>query len=114
MVWKRMGAEQDAYFTVDAAATPFAGGGMSAGLRDLGRLGLLLLNEGMINGERVFPAVVVESIRRGGNRKAFARGGFDTLAGGSYRSMFWVFHNPERCVCRTRCAWSNDLCRSDG
>ena len=94
MVWKRMGAEQDAYFTVDAAATPFAGGGMSAGLRDLGRLGLLLLNEGMIHGERVFPAAVVESIRQGGNRKAFARGGFDTLAGGSYRSMFWVFHNP--------------------
>ena len=94
MVWKRMGAEQDAYFTVDAAATPFAGGGMSAGLRDLGRLGLLLLNEGTINGERVFPAAVVESIRRGGDRRAFAKGGFDTLAGGSYRSMFWVFHNP--------------------
>ena len=94
MLWKRMGAEQDAYLTVDAAATPFAGGGMSAGLRDLGRLGLLLLNQGMIYGERVFPAAVVESIRQGGDRRAFARGGFNTMAGGSYRAMFWVFHNP--------------------
>lgn len=93
MLWKRMGAEQDAYFTVDAAGTPFAGGGMSAGLRDLGRLGLLLLNEGVINGKRLFPASVVESIRGGGDRAAFAEGGFDTLEGGSYRSMFWVFHN---------------------
>jgi CubicO group peptidase (beta-lactamase class C family) len=93
MLWSRMGAEQDAYFTVDAAGTPFAGGGMSAGLRDLGRLGLLLLNEGVIHGERLFPAAVVESIRNGGDRAAFAKAGFDTLEGGSYRSMFWVFHN---------------------
>lgn len=93
MLWSRMGAEQAAYFSVDAAGTPFAGGGMSAGLRDLGRLGLLLLNEGVINGERLFPATVVESIRNGGDREAFAEGGFDTLEGGSYRSMFWVFHN---------------------
>ena len=93
MLWSRLGAEQEAYFTVDAAGTPFAGGGMSAGLRDLGRLGLLPLNEGVINGERLFPAAVVESIRTGGDRQAFAQGGFDTLEGGSYRSMFWVFHN---------------------
>ncbi|ACL73026.1 6-aminohexanoate-dimer hydrolase [Thioalkalivibrio sulfidiphilus HL-EbGr7] len=93
MLWSRMGAEQSAYITGDAVGTPFAGGGMSAGLRDLGRLGLLLLNEGVINGERLFPADVVESIRAGGSRRAFARAGFDTLAGGSYRSMFWVFHN---------------------
>ena len=92
-LWSRMGAEQDAYLTVDAVGTPFAGGGLSAGLRDLGRIGLLLLNGGVINGERLFPAAAVESIRRGGNREAFAKGGFDTLAGGSYRSMFWVFHN---------------------
>jgi len=93
MIWSRIGAEQSAYFSVDAAGTPFAGGGMSAGLRDLGRLGQLLLNEGEINGQRLFPSRVVESIRKGGNRRAFARAGYDTLEGGSYRSMFWVFHN---------------------
>ena len=48
-IWRRMGAEQDGYMTVDGKGTPFAGGGLSAGLRDLGRVGLLMLNEGEIN-----------------------------------------------------------------
>ena len=49
-LWRRMGAEQDAYQTVDGKGVPFAGGGLSAGLRDLGRLGLLMLNGGVIEG----------------------------------------------------------------
>jgi hypothetical protein len=32
-------------------------------------------------------------IRDGGNREAFAGGGFDALRGWSYRSMWWVTHN---------------------
>lgn len=92
-IWSRMGAEQDAYMTVDAKGTPFAGGGLSAGLRDLGRIGLLMLNEGVINGRRLFPETVVADIRAGGDRAAFAKAGYTTLAGGSYRGMWWVFHN---------------------
>ena len=93
LLWRRMGAEQDAYLTVDAAGTPFAGGGLSASLRDLGRVGQLLLDGGVLAGERVFSPTVVEHLRRGGSRKAFEAGGFDTLRGGSYRSMFWFFHD---------------------
>lgn len=92
-IWSRMGAEQDAYMTVDAKGTPFAGGGLSAGLRDLGRIGLLMLNEGTINGQRLFPEQVVADIRAGGDRAAFAKAGYTTLPGGSYRSMWWVLHN---------------------
>jgi CubicO group peptidase (beta-lactamase class C family) len=92
-IWSRMGAEQDAYMTVDGKGTPFAGGGLSAGLRDLGRIGLLMLNEGEINGERLFASEVVAGIRKGGDKKAFARAGYKTLPGGSYRSMWWVLHN---------------------
>jgi CubicO group peptidase (beta-lactamase class C family) len=92
-LWSRMGAEQDAYFTVDGRGTPFAGGGMSAGLRDLGRLGQLMLNGGELNGVRLFPSVVSDNIRRGGDREAFAKAGYTALKGGSYRSMWWVFHN---------------------
>jgi len=88
-----MGAEQDAYVTVDGKGTPFAGGGMSAGLRDLGRIGLLMLNEGEINGRRLFPAEVVAGLRRGGSKEAFEKAGYKTLKGGSYRGMWWVFHN---------------------
>ncbi|MBN7771343.1 beta-lactamase family protein [Marinobacter daepoensis] len=92
-IWQKIGAEQDAYLTVDAKGTPFAGGGLSAGLRDLGRVGQLMLEEGSLNGQRLFPKTVVENIRAGGDRNAFAKAGYTTLKGGSYRSMWWVFHN---------------------
>ncbi|WP_455212346.1 serine hydrolase domain-containing protein [Kaarinaea lacus] len=92
-IWSKMGAEQDAYMTVDGKGTPFAGGGLSAGLRDLGRIGLLMLNGGVVNGERLFPQKVVENIRTGGDKDAFAKAGYTTLTGGSYRSMWWILHN---------------------
>lgn len=92
-IWGKMGAEQDAYMTVDSKGTPFAGGGLSAGLRDLGRIGLLMLNGGEINGQRLFQKKVADKIRAGGDRRVFAKAGYKTLEGGSYRSMWWVFHN---------------------
>jgi CubicO group peptidase (beta-lactamase class C family) len=92
-IWNKMGAEQDAYMTIDSKGTPFAGGGLSAGLRDLGRIGLLMLNKGKINGQQLFPQEVVEQINAGGDKSAFAKAGYKTLEGGSYRSMWWVFHN---------------------
>ena len=92
-IWSRIGAEQDAYMTIDGKGTPFAGGGLSAGLRDLGRIGLLMLNGGEINGERLFPSEVAAGIRQGGSKEAFAKAGYTTLEGGSYRGMWWLFHN---------------------
>lgn len=92
-IWSRMGAEQDSYITVDSKGTPFAGGGLSAGLRDLGRIGLLMLNGGVINGQRLFPEEAVKSIHSGGDKEAFAKAGYKTIKGGSYRSMWWVFNN---------------------
>lgn len=38
-IWSRLGAEQDAYMSVDSTGTPFAGGGLNTGLRDLARFG---------------------------------------------------------------------------
>lgn len=92
-IWSRMGAEQDGYMTVDAKGTPFAGGGLSAGLRDLARIGLLMLNGGKINGQPLFPKEVAEKIRAGGDKEAFAKAGYKTIKGGSYRSMWWILHN---------------------
>lgn len=92
-LWQRLGTEQDAYYTVDALGTPFAGGGLSAGLRDMARLGQLMLNEGLHDGVRLFPAEVVRAIRAGGDKQVFAKAGYKTLPGGSYRAMWWVLHN---------------------
>lgn len=90
-LWRRMGVEQDAYQTVDGNGVPFAGGGITAGLRDLGRLGQVMLNKGEINDIRLFPAEVVDKIASGGDQSKFS--GFPTIENGSYTSQWWVFHN---------------------
>ncbi|QGT79407.1 serine hydrolase [Guyparkeria halophila] len=92
-IWSRMGAEQDAYMTVDAKGTPFAGGGLSAGLRDLGRIGLLMLNEGTINGRRLFSGTGRGRHPGRWRPSRLCQGGVHDPAGGSYRSMWWVLHN---------------------
>ena len=90
-LWRPMGAEQDAYQTVDGKGVPFAGGGVSAGLRDLGRLGQLMLDKGVLNGRRLFPAEAAETIAAGGDPSKF--GGFPTIPNGSYVSQWWSFRN---------------------
>ncbi len=89
-IWSLLGAEQDAYFTVDSIGTPFAGGGLNTGLRDLARFGEMLRNDGSFNGQQIVPKAVVDDIRRGADKQAFARAGYALLNGWSYRSMWWV------------------------
>lgn len=92
-IWQKMGAEQDAYYTIDSIGTPFAGGGFNAGLRDMARLGQVLLNGGVINGQRLIQEAAIASIRGGGSKEAFAKAGYSLLKGWSYRGMWWVSHN---------------------
>ena len=92
-IWQRLGAEQDAYYTVDSTGTPFAGGGFNAGLRDLARVGQLLLDDGKVDGQPIVPAAAIARIRAGGNKQAFAKAGYAQLPGWSYRGMWWISHN---------------------
>jgi len=92
-IWSPMGAEQDAYMSVDSIGTPFAGGGLSAGLRDLARFGEMIRNNGVANGRQVVPAMAVADIRRGASQADFAKAGYKQLPGWSYRNMWWVTHN---------------------
>jgi len=94
-IWSRLGSEQDAYFTVDSIGTPFAGGGLNAGLRDMARFGEMLRNNGRYNGEQIVPEAVLKTIRQGGDKQAFAQAGYSQLKGWSYRAMWWVIHNPD-------------------
>jgi CubicO group peptidase (beta-lactamase class C family) len=92
-IWKRIGMEQDAYYQVDALGIPFAGGGLSAGLRDMARFGELIRNQGNWRGEQIIPAAAVEDIERGGSKNAFAKSDHPDLAGWSYRNMWWMTEN---------------------
>ncbi len=92
-IWTKIGAEREAFYTVDSIGTPFAGGGFNATLRDMARLGLLVLNDGRWNGEQIIPAKAIQNIRAGGDKKAFSEAGYDTLKGWSYRGMWWISHD---------------------
>jgi CubicO group peptidase (beta-lactamase class C family) len=94
-IWSKLGAEQDAYMSVDSTGTPFAGGGLNTGLRDLARFGEMIRNDGRYNGQQIVPKAAIEDIRRGGSRKAFAKAGYDLLNGWSYRAMWWVTHDED-------------------
>jgi len=94
-LWSRLGMEQDAYFTVDPVGTEFAGGGLNLTLRDMARFGEMMRLGGRYHGQQIIPAAVVEDIRRGGETALFAKAGYKTLPGWSYRSMWWVSHNND-------------------
>ena len=61
-VWQPMGAEFDANITVDKGGFVLADHGMSSTLRDLTRLGLLVLNNGKAQGKEVIPAPFIQDI----------------------------------------------------
>ena len=55
-LWQPMGAEYDADITLDAHGNALADGGISATLRDAGRIGLLALRRGRAAGRQVIAA----------------------------------------------------------
>jgi CubicO group peptidase (beta-lactamase class C family) len=92
-IWQKLGAEEDAYMMVDRIGMAIGGAALNTTLRDLARVGEMLRNDGAWNGQRIVPAAVVADIARGGQREHFARAGYTTLPGWSYRNQWWVSHN---------------------
>jgi CubicO group peptidase (beta-lactamase class C family) len=105
-LWQPMGAERDAEITVDSRGNPLADGGISATLRDAGRIGQLALQRGRAGtaaetgagGRQVVPAEWLDDTIAGAHDgpAAFARGdganGYPR--GAHYRNCWWVT-NPE-------------------
>lgn len=92
-IWRRIGAEQDAYFIVDRIGTASGGGGLNTTLRDLARFGEMMRNGGRANGQQVVPAAAVAEIASGGDKAKFANAGYTLLPGWSYKDMWWVTNN---------------------
>jgi CubicO group peptidase (beta-lactamase class C family) len=61
-IWRPIGAEKSAGITVDVSGFTLASGGMFATLRDLGRVGLLMLNRGKVGERQVVPAAWLDDI----------------------------------------------------
>ncbi|MBW4534316.1 MAG: beta-lactamase family protein [Pleurocapsa minor HA4230-MV1] len=92
-IWQNLGMEQDAYYSVDELAIPSAAGGLSAGLRDLGRFGEMIRLGGSWQGKQIVPQTVIEDIQQGGSKEKFAKSDYDKLKGWSYRDMWWITNN---------------------
>jgi hypothetical protein len=92
-IWSRLGAEGDAYIALDRAGNPTVAGGLNVRLRDLARFGEMMRLDGRFNGQQVVPAAVVQRIRQGADRAAFAHAGYATMPGWSYRDQWWIVHD---------------------
>ena len=84
-IWQKLGMEQDGNFTVDSSGFALADGGLSASLRDYGRFGQMVLDEGA----GVVPAGWIEATRSG-RHELFGKPYTAVLPGGAYRNQFWI------------------------
>ena len=94
-IWSKLGAEQDAYMLLDSTGTEWAGAGLNATLRDLGRFGEMMRLQGRYNGQQIVSGSVIASILEGADREAFKASGRDYQPGYSYRNQWWISHNRD-------------------
>jgi CubicO group peptidase (beta-lactamase class C family) len=92
-LWRPMGAERSAYITVDRLGAPRCAGGVCTTVRDLARVGQLLLQGGSRDGRRIIPAEWIDDLISGGDPAAWNDGDFVELfrrAPMRYRSKWYV------------------------
>lgn len=101
-LWEKLGAEQDAALVLDGYQSGYTPAGLNICLRDLGRFGQMMLQNGIYNGQRIVPEEWIRDIRLGGDSAAWAKATEnrtrDAMAGfaaGSYRS-YWYVADAER------------------
>ena len=81
-LWQKIGAEENAYFTVDSAGYALADGGFNATLRDYARFGQTILE----NGAGIIPADWIAETRNGVHGPNYST----SMPEGSYRNQFWI------------------------
>ncbi len=71
-IWSKLGAEQDAYVAQDPNGYELVSAAINTNLRDAGRFGQMMLNDGFYNGQQIVPKAMVEKIKKGGSIEKFA------------------------------------------
>jgi CubicO group peptidase (beta-lactamase class C family) len=90
-LWQKLGMEQHASMTVDSTGFALADGGLNACLRDYGRFGQMILDEGA----GIVPAGWIEATRSG-DPALFGAPYTAVLPGGAYRNQFWIEDSRNR------------------
>ena len=93
-LWNRLGMEHEGNVMLDPLGTEVTFAGMSTSLRDLGRIGQMLLQRGRVGEQQIIPARVVDDLIRGGDPRAFEASGITYRKGWSYRDQWWI--NPQK------------------
>jgi CubicO group peptidase (beta-lactamase class C family) len=92
-IWQPMGAEADASWIIDKGGHEVAFIGVNATVRDWARLGLLLANEGMLDGRQIIPAGWVRAATTP-SAKQFEPGNTGRFFGYGYQT--WIVPGPRR------------------
>lgn len=88
-IWSRIGAESNAYITIDEDGDPYACAGMGMRLRDLARFGRLVLDGGRYAGHQVIPEEWIRQTRAGGDYSTGEE------RRGTYRNQWWITGDEE-------------------
>ncbi len=92
-IWQKAGMEESACFTVDSSGFALADGGLNATLRDYGRFGQMILEQGA----SVIPPSWIETTRAG-NHGIFKEPYTLSLPQGAYKNQFWIEEPVSRAV----------------
>lgn len=92
-VWRPMGAEREAWVTLDSFGAPRTAGGVCMTTRDLARFGEMMRRGGVANGRQIIPAWWVDDLRTNGDRGAWERGNFAAMGFPAcrYRSKWYLY-----------------------
>ncbi|AJP05042.1 amide hydrolase [Streptomyces cyaneogriseus subsp. noncyanogenus] len=98
VLWSRLGAEEDAYYVLDAEGVEAACGGFSATARDVARIGELLRCGGAVGDRQVVPEEVAATIATGvpdgfPRRVRFPAAPPDSPADLSYHDLWWILND---------------------
>ncbi|MGY3452322.1 serine hydrolase domain-containing protein [Bradyrhizobium sp. USDA 4353] len=98
LLWQPMGASGEAFITVDRKGAPRCTGGFCATLRDVARLGQLVLSGGRRGSHAIIPQAWLDDIRQNGDVQAWRDGQWrDSFAAISrnmhYRSGWYVIND---------------------
>ena len=90
-IWAPMGAQCDAYITLDRLGAPQTDGGLCTTTRDLARFGQLILQKGKVNENQIIPAQWITDFQENGDTEVWNRGNFaQSMPDHHYRSKWYT------------------------
>jgi CubicO group peptidase (beta-lactamase class C family) len=99
-IWQPMGAESEAYVTVDRFGAARTAGGICTTLRDLARFGEMIRCGGKANGRQIVPKAWIDDMWRNGDATAWQGGTMvELFPRGRYRSQWYVTDEKSPALC---------------